>query len=371
MSNMGCVGRTSRVWMVVASVVAFVDWGREGVAGPLDLGCVAADSKWIMHLDMDAARESTVMQRAYAMAVKMHPHSEHVMAMVSGMTGMDPRKDLHGITAYGMDADKRNAVMIVHADARRDFLTKMVEKATDHKKSQYGDYVLHSWTHKGWQRGWSGPAVGAFFNDDVIVFGRTETIVKAAIDLLAGSAKGIPGTGAMLSGRTRPGSILIARAVAVDPNTRCPVLKPCSAFRVAFGEDKGALFYRGQLEMQNNEAAADVESVVRGFVALASLKYGNEEAAKRIMKEITVDTDKSVCTIRWDASTDDAWSVMEQAAKTWEHKRQQRAIKGMLGQCQHCDQDGCKGCPEPGKCPLEAGQSGGGAAERPLTEDEF
>lgn len=53
---------------------------------------------------------------------------------------------------------------------------------------------------------------------------------------------------------------------------------------------------------------------------------------------------------------------MNQAAKTWEQKRNQRAHKGVSGQCQKCERDGRKGCPASGKYPLEAGKSGGGAA---------
>ena len=328
---------------------------------------------WMMHLDMDAARDSTIVQRAYERATKMHPHAENMISIFSGMTGMDPRKDLHDVTVYGFDTDKRNAVMIVCADAKREFLNKMVEKAANHKKTEYRSYTLHSWTQKGWPRGWSGSVVGAFFKDSIMVFARTEAGVQAALDLLDGSStKSVRATGSMLAGRTRPGSIMIARSVEVDPDTRCPVLKQGSAFRVALGESSGSFFYRAQLDMKNAAAAGQVEDVVKGFIALAALKYGSDENATKLLADLGVETDGNACKISWNAPADGVWKWMDKAAATWEEKRRQWSGKGrMQNGCPDCEKDGCRGCQSAGRCPLEGGQAGAHDAEKPLAEDEF
>ncbi len=363
----------SRVSIVAAFISVLVGSDATTVAAPLDLSRVAADSKWMMHLDMDAARDSTIVQRAYERATKMHPHAENMISIFSGMTGMDPRKDLHDVTVYGFDTDKRNAVMIVCADAKREFLNKMVEKAANHKKTEYRSYTLHSWTQKGWPRGWSGSVVGAFFKDSIMVFARTEAGVQAALDLLDGSStKSVRATGSMLAGRTRPGSIMIARSVEVDPDTRCPVLKQGSAFRVALGESSGSFFYRAQLDMKNAAAAGQVEDVVKGFIALAALKYGSDENATKLLADLGVETDGNACKISWNAPADGVWKWMDKAAATWEEKRRQWSGKGrMQNGCPDCEKDGCRGCQSAGRCPLEGGQAGAHDAEKPLAEDEF
>ena len=98
--------------LALASVVARAE--------PLDLSRVPAKAVWFMHADIDAARESTVINRMYERAMKMHPRLEQMMTLATGMVGMDPRKDLHDITVYGLDTDKKNAVMIVQAAANRE-----------------------------------------------------------------------------------------------------------------------------------------------------------------------------------------------------------------------------------------------------------
>ena len=142
-------------------------------AEPLDLGRVPAKAVWLMHADMDAARESNVMQRMVERAMKKHPKLEGMLSMGAKIMGMDVRKDLHDITVYGLDTDKKNGVMIVHADANREFLEKMVEKARDHETMKHRGFTLHKWTHKGWKGRKEETVVAAFYEDDVMVFARS------------------------------------------------------------------------------------------------------------------------------------------------------------------------------------------------------
>lgn len=360
-------------------------WAAVAPAAPLDLGRVADKAQWVMHFDMDAARESTVMKRAWERAVKMHPQAEQMMKMGAAMMGMDPRKDLRDATAYGLDTDKRNGVMIVRAKANRAMLEKMVEKAPDHETMEHRTYTLHAWTHKGWKGRKGEKVVGAFHRDDVMVFARTPKQVKNALDVLDGEAKSAAADGP-LGGRVRPGSILVARAAAVDPDTKCPVLKQGRSFRVAMGESEGKSFYRAKLDMTSAEAAEQAEDVVEGMEALGRLRFGDDAAALKLVDGVETKTEGSTCMIAWDAPADDVWAVMETMADRWEQKRKEwmRAHGGKgdwggscgKGGCRcgddcGCCKDGCKGCDAcPAECPMKKGgekQKDGGA----LRDDEF
>ncbi|NDC64847.1 MAG: hypothetical protein EBZ59_12910, partial [Planctomycetia bacterium] len=285
-------------------------WASRAPAAPFDLGRVASGATWVMHLDMDAARESTVMQRAMERAVKMHPEAEQMLKMGAAMMGMDPRKDLRDVTAYGLDTDKRNGVMIVRAKANRAMLEKMVEKAPDHETMEHRKYTLHAWTHKGWKGRKGERVVGAFYRGDVMVFAGTPDRVKAALDVLDGEEDSAAGDGP-LGGRVRPGSILVARAAAVDPDTKCPVLRQGKSFRVAMGENDGVSFYRAKLDMTSAEAAELAEDVVEGMEALGRLRFGDDKAALKLVDGVATKTEGSTCMISWDAPADDVWTVVE------------------------------------------------------------
>lgn len=344
-------------------------------AEPLDLARVPQKAVWLMHADMDAARESTVVKRMYERAMKKHPQLETMMGMGAKMMGMDVRKDLHDVTVYGLDTDKKNAVMIVHADANRAMLEKMVEKARDHKTMKHRDFTLHQWTHKGWKGHEGETVVGAFFKDDVMVFARSASQVEMALDVLAGKAESVDGEGP-LAGRTRPGSILVGRAVAIDPDTKCPVLRQGRGYRVAMGENDGTSFYRARLEMESEEAARQAEAVTEGFVALGKLRFGDEAAAMKLIDGVETMTSGSTSSIAWDAKADDVWVVAEKMAEKMEakmaaHRKQWGAGKGGCGDC---DKGSCGDC-DKGKCPMDKQGSGkeGGKEDgrRPFRDDEF
>lgn len=347
-------------------------------AKPLDLGRVPAKAVWMMHADMDAARESTVVKRMYERAIKKHPQLETMLGMGTKMMGMDPRKDLIDVTAYGLDTDKKNAVLVVRGNVNREFLEKMVEKARDHKTMKHRDYTLHQWTHKGWKGGEGKTVVGAFFKDDVMVFARSADRVEMALDVLAGEAESV-GDDSPLAGRTRPGSILVARAVAIDPDTKCPVLRQGRGYRVAMGESDGMSFYRARLEMDSDEAARQAEAVTEGIVALGKLRFGDDnKKMMQLIDGVETMTSGSTSSIAWDAKADDVWTVAEKLAEKMEAKLAARRQQwgGRKSGCGDCEQEGCeKGNCEKGKCPMDKqGSAEDGGQEdgrRPFRDDEF
>lgn len=305
---------------------------------------------------MDALRASTVMQKAYQKCLDMHKDAEKKMDMVREMVGMDPRKDLHGVTAYGKDTNKEHGVLIVHADVNQKLLRERAAKAPDHRTTAYGSYELHSWTHKCWKKE-SRTVVGAFYRPNVMVFAGCGDAVKAALDVLDGKRPGITGRESPLAGRTLPGSILVGRASAIDPRTQCPVLKQAESFRIALGESKGESFYRARLVMKSTEAVEQVKAIVEGFRALVSLQHGSDAQTMKLVNGLKVGSEGKKLNVRWSAAAGDVWAVAEKAVKKWAEQ------KGKVHGCPMC------GAME-GSCPIHSDKQKS-KPRPPHEEDEF
>jgi hypothetical protein len=344
--------------MVFSAVCAFVSSTATSRAEPLDTARVPSKAVWVMHLDMDAARGSTVLRNMEARMLKKHPHLEQMMAMGAGIIGMDVRKDLHDVTVYGLDTDKHNAVMIVHAKADRKKLETMVEKAKDHVTSDHRGYTLHGWTHKGGRQSEGRSVVGAFYNDSTMVFAQTKGQVEKAIDVFDGKSTSLSDD-SPLAGRVRPGTILVGRAIAVNPDTKCPVLKEAQGFRVAMGEHEGNSFYRGLLDMNSAEAAQQAKAVTEGMVALGSLSLGGEPEAMKLVQGVTASTEGQKCLITWDAKAGDVWTVVEKLAEKMEAKMAKRKAEWNKMHGGKSDGAGKKKEKSPPK------------AEKPFRDDEF
>ena len=136
------------------------------------------------------------------------------------------------------------------------------------------------------------------------------------------------------------------------------MLKQAESFRVALGEDKGQSFYRARLTMKSTAAADQVKAIAEGFRAMVSLMHGSDAQVMKLLSGLKLSGDGKKFNVRWSASADDVWPVIEKAAQKWaEHKG-----KG----------HGCPMCraAATGKCPLH-GDAHKGKPCPPPDEDEF
>ena len=202
--------------------------------------------------------------------------------------------------------------------------------------TKHGEIDIHSWTQKHGAK--THPAAGAFYKPDVLVFAASVEGVAAAIDVLDGKSPGITDPKSPLGGHVYAGTIFLARAIAIPPETRCPVLKQAESFRVALGEHDGKSFYRASLVMKSPEAAAQVKAITDGFKAIGSLKFSDDADVMKLVDGLQTTAKDNTVRVRWDASADDVWTVVEKLAK----KAAEHMKKG--GACPLC-KDGKGGCP--------------------------
>lgn len=332
---------------ITSTFVALALLAAVGQAAPLDSKNVAADAKWVVHVDVDALRDSHVVKKAFETCPILKDSGKH-FDKVREKIGVDLRKDLHGITLYGRDTEKTHGVAIVFATVNEKLLLEKAEKATDHKVTKHGEIDIHSWTQKCGAK--THPAAGAFYKPDVLVFAAGVEGVAAAIDVLDGKSPGITDAKSPLGGHVYSGSILLARAIAIPPKARCPVLKQAESFRVALGEHKGKSFYRASLVMKSPEAAVQVKAIADGVKAIASLKFSDNADVMKLVDGLKATAKDNAVRVRWTASADDVWTVVDKVAK----KAAEHFKKG--GTCP-LFQGGKGGCPfapggaKAGKCP--------------------
>ena len=330
---------------VFAAVALLAAVGR---AAPLDSKNVAADAKWVVHVDVDAIRDSHVVKKAFETCPLLKNDSGRHFDMIRDKMGVDLRKDLHGITLYGRDTDKTHGVAIVFATVNQKLLLEKAAHAADHKVTRHDQIEIHAWTQKCGSK--TRAAAGAFYKPDVLVFAAGAEGVAAAIDVLDGKSPGITDPMSPLGGHVYSGSILLVRAIAVRPETRCPVLKQAESFRVALGEHDGKSFYRASLVMKSHEAATQVKAIADGFQAIGSLKFSGDADVMKLVDGLETTVKGKKFRARWDASADDVWTVVEKLVKkAAEHMKQG-------GGCP-LFRDGKSGCPfvagaaKKGECP--------------------
>ena len=153
--------------LVVSIFAVLAVFAGVGQAAPLETKNVAADAKWVVHVDVDAVRDSLIVKKAFETCPMLKDSGKH-FDMIRDKAGVDLRKDLHGITVYGPDTDRTHAVAIVFSTVNEKLLLDKAQHATDHKVTKHGEIEIHSWTQKRGEK--THAAAGAFYKADVLVF---------------------------------------------------------------------------------------------------------------------------------------------------------------------------------------------------------
>ncbi len=290
-------------------------WVAAARAEPLNFAQVPGDAKWLVHVDVDAARASTVVDKAWKKGLELNKDAQGHLDKLREKIGFDICKDLHGLTAYGKEPGKHTGVLIVNAKFDEKLLREKAEKAPDHKVTKFESYDLHSWTEK--HHGPARTVWGTLYKPDLLLFASSEDELKGALAVLDGKSPGIDDE-ARLKGDIKPGTILLMRATGLgkaDLHVNCELAKYVEAARFSLGEDGGASFFTAKVVAKDAEVAENLKEVVDGAKALAVFHVGSDAKAKALIAALSVTTKGRALTIKWKAPADDVWKQVEKHAK--------------------------------------------------------
>ena len=314
--------------MRILSCAVVIILGGAGLlrAEPLNPAHVADNAQWVVHVDVDALHASTLADKARKKVLEMHIDAQSHMDRLREKIGMDPGKDLHGLTAYGKEHGKPAGVLMVQAKFDQKRLLDMAEKAPDHKVVKYQSYDLHSWTARG--HGQSRTVWGAFYKSDLLVFASGIDELTSALDVLDGKKPSLAGKTSTLAAKTPADAILVIRGVGLA-DAKLPhhaaVVKQIESFDIAIGESHAEVFGDVAVVAKSDKAAANIEKVIEGGCAMAWLQYGGNEAfPAKLFDAVKVSASGSTVTIQWRVSADEVWSEIQKAclkAMSFPHSR--------------------------------------------------
>ena len=319
---------TTARWGLAVAVLVALGCGAEARADALQLKQVAADAKWVGHIDCDAMRASTVVQKAWDKVLELHKDARAHLDKAHEVLGIDLTEDIHCVTVYGKVVGKENGVALLHAKLDRAKLEGLVAKAQDHKVAEAGAYKIHSWIHN--DHGKSKPVSGAIRGDDLVVLAGCVDDVKAALAVLDGKAPAMADDGP-LRGRTWPGACLLFRVVGISEAKlpgEPPLAKQTESYRFAIGENDGKVFYRSRAVMTNEEVVGQVKKILEGIHALAMIHVKDDAKGKAMLDAFQLTTEGKNVTVSAEVPAADVWDQIVKHGKIIIERRKAHEAKG-------------------------------------------
>ena len=271
------MSKTNAVIGLLLAVAAVV------TAEPLQRGHVVSDPAWVVHLDCDALRQTTIGHQLLTELDR--PVVQKKFEAIQAIFGLDPRKDLRGITVYSATKGEPDVVVLAYADFSMERLVGMVQTNKGYEVSTHSGYQIHSWIdeRKRTKDGEPARVFSAIHTNKILILGQQVIRVGEALDVMDANqpslvtSKKLPqlggGNGTFLSGA--------ARAVELpNENFAAAVLKQIRLVWLNAREAEGRTELKLALELSDAETAKHVSDVGRGLVAVLALQTDKPDAVK-------------------------------------------------------------------------------------------
>ncbi len=267
-------------------------------AKPLNLEQVADDANWLMHVDFDSARASSI---GSFIIDEIESKSEAVerMAEAKASYGVDP-KGFSGLTMFGTGEHKKGtAIMSGGLDTEK--MTAFARKNDTFETIISGINEIHSLNQDS-----RHPMAFATLKNDVIVGGPNADYVRQGIKLAKG--KGSSHGPIALLGNLRqivedPGFIAyvdVAKASAHHDLDRrgMGMAKKIKSMGMVIGEADGLLKMVAVVVAEDEETAAQMEGMANGMMAMAALGKDSKHRLANLLKSQSVTRAGNVVTLQ-------------------------------------------------------------------------
>jgi hypothetical protein len=271
--------------------------------GPLQKEQVGSDAKWLLHLDLDKLRSSKV--GTY--------FTRQVLEQKLSQPKADLKRDLDfdldlnkisSITAYGTDYGSKpdaNGVLVIKTtldvgkvlDAAIEKFFPNGESGGGIKKTQQGSAVLYSI---------NDDVFVTIFPGDLVVVAKSRAPIQKASEVLAGKLANLT-SGKAFSGfpDVQKAFFFLGIAEAFNADVPIPpqanVLKMADGGRVVLGENAGRLFLNLALKAKNSEVVTQIQQVIQGLVALASLSKAENKDLMQLVQSAKVSADENMVSL--------------------------------------------------------------------------
>lgn len=290
-------------------------------AAPFDSKLVPADAKWVLHVDMDAARGTRTWDT-------IKEHLEHdanyqsKLAEVKTLTGMQFPQDLHDVTLFGASAQEEAGVVLIHAKIDKEKTMTALQLNSAYGSQPFGEYQVVTWDDKGKKM------FGAFHDESTVIIGRSAENIQGALKTMDAKAPSIE-TGSALTAGGKPQLLLYVAAKGLpelkqNGQPRSPIIADLENAWISLSEKGEDALLQASVMSKTAEAAEQMRTALEGIKAMVTLSANsdnpdpNAKNAATALTTLKASTENRTMKIDWPISLDLVREIVDQGAS--QHK---------------------------------------------------
>jgi hypothetical protein len=296
---------------------------------PLQRADIAAEPAWLVHIDFDGLRPTTIGQHILSELDK--PENKAKLAALESIFSFNPRTQLHAATLYGTSSKPQDGVLIVYADFDPERLEILAKAAKDAQSVEHGKHTIRSWVDdnkKKEKAKQDGPArTYATIQGKRVIFGQREEAVAAALDVLDGTSPNLATTkefadlGAAGDTHIVEGAARKLDMSSSDPNAS--FLKFSKTAQLALGEIDGQFHGKLTLLADDEKVAGHIFSIAQGLLALMKLDTSKPETIN-VANALAVKQDGARVVANLDLPAKEVVEMMKADAARKAHEKKKK-----------------------------------------------
>ena len=285
-----------------------------GSASVLNTKIVSAEALWVMHLDLNALRDSIVGKElvAQAMAAQAQAMKKENMPVQVDIPKL--LATIGSITAYGtnlsQDPNLVDGALLIQGTAD---LRKIAEGAiaqatvtTPEQLTELKDLPFEAYSI-------GGQLIVGFPKEPIVLVSKSKTQLLAAHKTFRGEAPSLAkAKNSPLSGliRNQTGAFVLAASVVPSaeffphdaPQAR--ILQMAKSASVELGEEKAQTFAHVQLLASSEDAADKLTKILQGMAAMMSLGHSDDKSLAEFLQSVVVTREGNIVTLHLAYASD-------------------------------------------------------------------
>ena len=257
-------------------------------ADALPASAIPAGARWVMHMDIDAVRGTPLWEMFHKKFVE--PRTEEFaqrQRWIEAATGTNMRKDLHDLTLFGTTFDENGACLLIHAPMDQARVVNLLQANPEFKSATYNGRAILSWRDNG------KLLFGCFASTDLVVLGRSNTVVSAVLDTIDGKSpplkneRLVPQAAASMEGGVKALPLFWMAAMNVSDLPQAqkvdsPFLLQIETASLAIAATHDRLTARLAVLAKSEKSAQQLMAAADGVKAMIGLAAADERANPKV-----------------------------------------------------------------------------------------
>lgn len=293
--------------------------GTMAEAGELKPEHVAADAKWVLHLDFEALRTTALAEQ---FREDQQKQVEQFREFLQTRYGIDPREDFEGVTCFSNSYEPHSGAMIIYADYDTEKVKALITQQPGAKGITGDGQAIFSipLQHKAAPRTETprthhdGNPTHAF----VLLKDGKQVVCASSLEQLQSAVKVLQGEKETLKdlGKDSPlltempeGIVLYGTAKDFQEIDRrdfiFPILSRHERAVMYAGEHEDQAFQKLTLVSASAEDAEETKQGLQGLIDFAKVWAGDNKALRQLIEETEISVDEKTLTVERNMSTSD------------------------------------------------------------------